>query len=216
MWGAWRLITPGRAYRPPFAADDPAGAELRALAERDLAAGRTVRDWSDEERERWLGSYHKQRAFSIHYSAIRRPTPPLAPPRWRDELALTALFTVVAAVSERGPDTWPAAIALLPVWHVLDELEQRARRRSGARLGLARETTPVPVTVSGGAVLLRGDVRRQRPALAPWGPGRAGDVELRPRHPARLGRSRAPLLARRPPALAARLRPAAGTRGRGR
>jgi hypothetical protein len=150
MRGSWRLITPGRNYRPPVTGDEPGAAELRALAERDLAAGHTVKDWTDAERERWLLGLRKSRFFARHYNPIRHPEPPLAPPRWRDELVLIAALTALTVLSEQRAETLAWAIALMPAWHVLDEADKHARRRSAARLGLTWETAPIHCSPSGG------------------------------------------------------------------
>jgi hypothetical protein len=150
MRGSWRLISPVRTYRPPVTGDEPGAAELRALAERDLAAGRTVKDWTDAERERWLhGGMTKSLFFARHYNAVRHPEPPLAPPRWRDELILLTITTALTALSLQREDTWFWAVAWMPVWHVLNKAETRARRRQAARLGLTSETAPIHAGPSG-------------------------------------------------------------------
>ena len=149
MRGSWRLITPGRNYRPAPTGDEPGAAELRALAHRDLAAGRTVKDWTDAERERWLLGQRKYQFFARHYNPIRHPEPPLAPPRWRDELVLIAMPAALAALNEQRAETLPWAIALMPAWSVLDKADEHVRRRSAARLGLTWETAPVQSRPSG-------------------------------------------------------------------
>src|SRR4051812_50129897 len=84
MSGSWRLILPGRRYVPPAASDDAVAVELRSLARRDLAAGRTPRDWSDDERERLLGDRRRQRALMDFYDPVRWPDRVLAPPAGTD------------------------------------------------------------------------------------------------------------------------------------
>jgi hypothetical protein len=113
MSGSWRLIRPGRRYVPPAASDDPIAIELRSLAQRDLAAGRTLGDWSDDERERLLGDRRGQRALMAFYEPVR----------------------------------WPDRVSAPPA--VTDDLEQQARRRSAARLGLTPESLPGRAGVNG-------------------------------------------------------------------
>ena len=149
MQAAWRLITMGRRYLPPAAPDDPVAGELRRLAERDRAAGVVPGDWSGEERERWLTGLRGQRTLMAFYEPVRWPDRVLAPPAWRDEAVLIAVATLMAAVSERLPDTLWFALAVTPVWHVLDGFETRARRRSAARLGVTPETLPRQAATSG-------------------------------------------------------------------
>jgi hypothetical protein len=149
MNGSWRLITPGRRYLPPPAPDDPVVSELRELAMRDRAAERGPADWSSEERERWLAGFRAQRARMAFYDPVRWPDQMLTPPAWQDEIVLIAVATLLAALGERVPDTLWFALAMLPVWHVVDEFETRARRRSADRVGRAPETVPRRATVSG-------------------------------------------------------------------
>jgi hypothetical protein len=174
MNGSWRLITAGRRYLPPASADDPVAHELRTLAERDRAAGRTPADWSSEERERWRGHY---RALMTFYDPVRWPERLLAPPAWRDEAVLIAMATLIAALGERMPDTLWFARALLPVWHVMDAFDERARRRSAARLGLTAETMPRNGAISGALFHMAATLgpwtwrklrRKPVPASPPW------------------------------------------------
>ena len=161
MCGSWRLIIPGRRYLPPAASDDANAVELRALARRDLAAGRTPGDWSDDERERLLGSLRAQRELMAFYEPVRWPERVLAPPAISDEAVLIAIATVFAALSERAPDTLAAVFAMQPMWNALERLDLQARRRSAMRLDLTAESLPQRATVSGSLFLAVG-------TLAPW------------------------------------------------
>ncbi|MDA0138604.1 hypothetical protein [Solirubrobacter deserti] len=154
MRGAWRLITPGRRYHPPVAADDPVARELRALAERDRAAGTTIGDWSQQERERWLKGFAGWRLVRAHYDPVRHPEKLDAPPAWTDELVLLLVVTLVAAYTDRLPDAAWTMVVFGPLWHAMTALEEAARRRSARRLGLTPETLPRAATVSGAAFLV--------------------------------------------------------------
>src|SRR4051812_13410312 len=149
MSASWRLITPGRGYRPPPGPDDPVASALRDLALRDRAAGRNPGDWSGEERARWLNGMRGQRDLMAFYEPVRWPERPEAPAAWRDEVVLIALMTLLAGLGEHLPDTWWCALALLPVWEMAGKLDTRARRRSAVRLGLTAETVPRHAPVSG-------------------------------------------------------------------
>jgi hypothetical protein len=161
MSGSWRLILPGRRYVPPAAPDDAVAVELRSLARRDLAAGRTPRDWSDDERERLLGDRRRQRALMDFYDPVRWPDRVLAPPAVTDEGMLITIATVFAALAERKPDALWAVFAMQPMWGVYEHLEQQARRRSAARLGLTAESLPRRATISGSLFIVP-------LILAPW------------------------------------------------
>ncbi|MDA0172594.1 hypothetical protein OJ998_26060 [Solirubrobacter taibaiensis] len=150
-YATWTLVRTGRLYRRPSAPDDPVACELRALAARDRAAGRELADWSDEERERWMGGMEAQRALVAYYNPARWPERIEAPTPWRDELLVIAASVVLAAALEgRVPDTALAAYLLYPAQGAIGGLDRTLRRRSAFRLGLTAETAPRPSTINGG------------------------------------------------------------------
>ncbi len=71
------------------------------------------------------------------------------------------MAAALAAVGEGRDDTLWWAIALIPVWHVLDKFDERARRRSAARLGLTWQTAPILSSPSGGLFYFAA-------SLGPW------------------------------------------------
>ena len=119
-------------------------------------------DWSTAEQKRWLHGLRGQRAVMASYNPVRWPERMLAPPAWRDEIVLIALATLLTALSQHLPEALWCAVALQPLWHVVEQFETRARRRSATRLRLTPEALPRQRTVSGGLFYFAG-------TLGPWG-----------------------------------------------
>jgi hypothetical protein len=134
----WLVHSSAAAYRR--APDDELATEGRRLAARDREAGVDLGDWPREERERLQEDYKAWGQMMRAYTVARHPERLAAPPAWPVRLALIALATVLAALSDR----WEVALAY-PMWQALEPLESYARKRSAVRLALTPEAAPYPV-----------------------------------------------------------------------